>query len=345
MGDVAFNDHYRELLEAGQDPFAAISSAMQGYDLVVGNLECMARGRRFNRLKVPYVHTSVQALELGLLKLHLNVMSTANNHCHDNMAEGYKASMQVLDGLGIKFVGTSTNPDERDQPLIVNVKGLKFGFLNYVHPDTHPNIPPDQEVFPNFFDEAKILADVRKLKPLVDRVILLLHWGGKTDYGHLPHFEQIGQAKRMVQAGADAIVGCHSHAFQGWRTYNGVPIYYGLGNFCFADIECEGVWSRVRNSGKWSAMAELTFGENRTSHRFIPISSFNHQVKLDGTYRWQIWFWQMVLVKFTLLPFLYPLYYRYLQRIEPIFFHAQLHNTTALGLAWRKVLRVLRLAR
>lgn len=345
VGDVAFNDQYRELLEAGSNPFRAIGPAMEGYDLVVGNLECMARGTRFNRLKVPYVHTSVRALELGLPQLHLRLMSTANNHCHDNMADGYSASIKTLDELGIRHVGTSLSPEDCGKPAIVEIKGLKFGFLNYVHSDTHPSIPPDPEVFPNFFDEDKILADVKNLKPQVDHVILLLHWGGKTDYGHLPHHEQIGQAQRMVDAGASAIVGCHTHAFQGWRTYKGVPVYYGLGNFCFADIDCEGVWSRVRNSGKWSAMAEITFGPKQTRHRFIPISSFNHRLKIDHTYRWPIWFWQWILIKFTLFPSLYPLYYRYLHRIEPVFFHAQLHNTTVIGLAWRKLLRILRLAR
>lgn len=37
----------------------------------------------------------------------------------------------------------------------------------------------------------------------------------------------------LVYAGADLIVNHHQHCYSGYEIYNGVPIFYGLGNFYF----------------------------------------------------------------------------------------------------------------
>lgn len=37
----------------------------------------------------------------------------------------------------------------------------------------------------------------------------------------------------FIDAGADAVVNHHQHCISGYEMYNGKPIFYGLGNFCF----------------------------------------------------------------------------------------------------------------
>jgi poly-gamma-glutamate synthesis protein (capsule biosynthesis protein) len=37
----------------------------------------------------------------------------------------------------------------------------------------------------------------------------------------------------FASAGADAVIGHHSHCYSGYEIYNNVPIFYGLGNFVF----------------------------------------------------------------------------------------------------------------
>lgn len=346
MGDVAFSDEYCTYIEQGGEPFRAIATLFDGADLVVGNLECQARGTRFNTLKVPYVHTSAEALRKGLPQLRLGLMSMANNHTHDNMAEGFGRSVQVLDELGVVHLGAGLTATEAHRPAVITLKGRRFGFLNFVHPDTHPSVPEPPEVHLNWFDMGRILTDIKALRPQVDHLIVLLHWGGKTDYGHLPHLEQVGQARAMVRAGADCIIGAHTHSFQGWTTFQGRPVYFGLGNLCFADILCEGVWSRVRNSGKWSALAHVEFGpDGRIRHGIAPFSRTALDLHPDSSKWLPILFWQAIGIKFRALPLLYPLYYRYLARIEPIFFFAQLNGTTVAGLVWRKLMRAVGLRR
>mgnify|MGYP002225750654 CR=1 FL=1 len=45
--------------------------------------------------------------------------------------------------------------------------------------------------------------------------------------------DQRSLAKFTIDAGADAVIGSHPHVVQGTETYNGKPIVYSLGNFCF----------------------------------------------------------------------------------------------------------------
>ena len=52
----------------------------------------------------------------------------------------------------------------------------------------------------------------------------------------------------MIEAGADAIFGHHSHRLQPMYTYQGRPIFYGLGNF---------VWPRLSIEGATTAVAQV----------------------------------------------------------------------------------------
>jgi poly-gamma-glutamate synthesis protein (capsule biosynthesis protein) len=68
----------------------------------------------------------------------------------------------------------------------------------------------------------------------------------------------------FVDAGADAVVNHHQHCYSGFEFYEGRPIVYGLGNFCFD-------WQN-RFEGSWTEgyLLQLTFEENDISSKLIP---------------------------------------------------------------------------
>ena len=57
------------------------------------------------------------------------------------------------------------------------------------------------------------------------------HWGWENEA--LPSARQQELAHRLIDAGADAIIGAHPHVTQGAEMYRGKPIIYSLGNFLF----------------------------------------------------------------------------------------------------------------
>ncbi len=339
VGDISFNGRYINLLESGDNPFDAISPVLKDADLAVGNLECLAEGSAENEKKVPRIKTSVQTFN-ALNDLNLGLVTLATNHVYDNQKEGFENSIQKLNELNISYLGASTDKTEAGLPFIFEKDSWKIGFLNYVHEDTNPKLPEGADVYPNIFWMHKIIEDIMQLKEEVDKVVVLLHWGGKCDYGYFPHQEQIGQAKEMIDAGADAIVGHHTHTFQSHMVYKGVPIYFSLGNFCFDDIvNGNSIWP-IRESGRKSGVLELEFSDKKTKHNVFPFRLDGLEVKPDDSLKLQFVKWQRRFNLIRNLPGGYLLYCYWLKRWEPVQFHAEQQNTTIMGIAVRKVKRI-----
>lgn len=343
LGDVAFSDAFQRLIEEGADPFKAVKPTLQNADAVVGNLEVVAFGSSQNMEKRPRIGTSLTALN-ELKNLNLNLVTLATNHFYDNLKEGFENTTTKLNELGIEYIGSHIDSKKVKEPVILDINGWKVGFVNYVHEDTHPSLPLDVEVCTNFFNLDEIVGRIKDLKPRVDRVVALMHWGGKTDYGYFPHHEQLSQAKAIIAAGADALIGCHTHSFQVCEEIDAKPVYYSLGNFCFADIHCDGGVYTVRNSGKKGGIVSLSFHKNgKVDHSVEPIANVNHKIvpapSLTKEYKsWNRWF-RLARV----FPGGYSFYYWALARIEPVYYHAQLNNTTVGKVALTKLLKLLRI--
>ncbi len=67
------------------------------------------------------------------------------------------------------------------------------------------------------------------------------HWGVEYDSSPNPRQKEIGRA--LVDAGADIIVGHHSHTLQPVEIYKGKVIFYSLGNFVF-----DQGWTKTKDS-------------------------------------------------------------------------------------------------
>nr|MCR5177443.1 CapA family protein [Lachnospiraceae bacterium] len=80
-------------------------------------------------------------------------------------------------------------------------------------------------------DETRLLKVVGEAKNESDYVIVFIHWGTENELG--PDWLQARQAPELAEAGADLVIGMHSHCLQP-VTYEGdVPVFYSLGNFLF----------------------------------------------------------------------------------------------------------------
>ncbi len=239
LGDISLNDRYNHLREKGVDAFSQVSEFLSGHDFVVGNLECLAEGAHGENLrKKPRLKTKLKTLEY-LKDINLGLACLANNHVYDNLDDGFQTTIEFLDRKNIKHIGASTKGDETI-PYIFERHGIKVALLNYVTQDTNLNIPVEATVKPNRFLVDQAVSDIKKLQGEVDRIIVYPHWGGRTEGYLLPDPALVPVAHTLIDAGADLIVGHHSHTLQPYEVYKGKYIFYSLGNFCFADICFEG---------------------------------------------------------------------------------------------------------
>ena len=153
-----------------------------------------------------------------------------NNHVLDFGVESFEKTLRALDGRGVKRVGAGMNAAEATKPLILDVRGVKVGIVSFTEGHDLSAATADK---PGVFGWDLDLAAKRiaELKPQCDAVIAIPHAG--AEYIPFPP-EYVQQAyRRLVDAGADAVVAHHPHVPQGIEFRNGVPIFYSLGNFVF----------------------------------------------------------------------------------------------------------------
>jgi poly-gamma-glutamate capsule biosynthesis protein CapA/YwtB (metallophosphatase superfamily) len=84
--------------------------------------------------------------------------------------------------------------------------------------------------------------DIQRLRPEVDFIIFMPHWG--IEYTAPPEPQQVELAHAAMDAGADLIIGDHAHWAKGIEIYQGKPIFYGTGNFLFDQS-----WSEATSTG------------------------------------------------------------------------------------------------
>jgi poly-gamma-glutamate synthesis protein (capsule biosynthesis protein) len=211
----------------------------------------------------------------ALQRTGFDVMSVATNHIKNcGIGDcGDRAFFDTLDNLrrvGILPVGAGNNLRAALEPVVVTVQGVRFGFvsLGLVEPmafagqDTPGIAVLNEENLRLAIDLAREAADV---------VIAMPHMGPEDS--PVPQEYQQRFARLAVEAGADLVVGNHTHVVQGMQVIDGVQVFYGLGNFVFDQD-----WDLAHQQG---VIAVVRFtGSEYTGYDLIPT-----HVDGDGTVR------------------------------------------------------------
>jgi len=314
LGDISFNNEYNDLFQSKINPFKDVQPILEDSDFVIGNLECLAEGDLGeNLLKKPRLKTSLETLNY-LKFLNIKLVSLANNHVYDNLHDGFIKTTSFLDKNNIKYIGAGLSPEEARKPYIIEQDSIKICILAYVHQDTNPNIPDDSRIFVNWFDKNLIINDLDANKEN-DFVVLLLHWGGKMEGANFPDYKLIRLGQEFIEAGANLIIGQHSHTFQPYQTIYSNYIFYSLGNFCFSDIISDGKIKRIdKKSYKESIILTTCFTKKKYKIKIIPIKSKNMVILPNELFIVKILFRQLIfkLIKIKLFWQIYYYYNKYI---------------------------------
>jgi Bacterial capsule synthesis protein PGA_cap len=174
------------------------------------------------------------ALIPALQKLGIDVVSTANNHSMDRRTLGADKTIVAMKENGMAFAGTRPS-DEPNAPnyAITEKNGFKIGWIACSF-GTNGLPDPNHQVLLCFSDTAEIEKTIASLKTKTDAVIVTPHWG--AEYVYAPDRAQKDLAKRLINAGALAIIGSHPHVLEPWEKITAPDgregfVIYSLGNF------------------------------------------------------------------------------------------------------------------
>lgn len=189
-----------------------------------------------------------------------DIVSLAGNHVMDFGAEGIEDTIDVLKRHHITPIGAGRNITEARKPAILERNGVRTAFLAYNSILTHPSyaagpdapgcVPirvrtsyePIEEGNPGCpvkiitsaepDDLEAMKRDIAQLRREADTVVISFHWGLHHMAAVLATYEtQLAHA--AIDAGADLILGSHSHVLKGIEVYKGKVIAYCMGNFAF----------------------------------------------------------------------------------------------------------------
>ena len=152
-----------------------------------------------------------------------DVMSVATNHIKDCGVMKSWCDFAMFDTLenmrrgGIQPAGAGADLDEALSPVVVTLNGVRFGFVSLGDSKLSPTVFAAEEqpgiALLNEENMRKAIADAREV---ADVVIALPHWGSEDNL--LPNWWQREQAQYTVNAGADLVVGNHTHVIQAFQT-------------------------------------------------------------------------------------------------------------------------------
>ncbi len=211
-------------------PLRGVREIVRGADVAFTNLEMPLS----DRARHTGAFMGRTAFADALRWAGFDVVSIANNHAFDAMETGLLDTMTSLRRAGVGFVGGGENLEEARKPHIVEVDGISIGFLAYtwsVNLVGAWGFPgPDRSgVMP--LDPILIEEDIERVRAEVDYVALSFHWAVENSMD--THPEARNFAHRMIDAGADLILGHHPHVPRGVEVYDGGVIFYSLGNLIF----------------------------------------------------------------------------------------------------------------
>ena len=239
----------------------ALRALLTGADVAMVNLEGPAPDD-FVYHRHGLVFTFDPTLLPGLVRAGIDFVSLANNHIGNGGPTGITDTVRHLDELGILHTGAGADlADAREPAWITTRSGTRIAVLGYnevngIYPagaTTPGNVPLRASLYE---------PDIRAARAAgADVIVVWPHWG--REYVAAPTAAQRDHARRMIAAGADLILGNHSHWAGAMEVIDGKLVMYSLGNLVFDLMRSE--------ETQESVVPELTFAGSRLVQvRLVP---------------------------------------------------------------------------
>lgn len=159
------------------------------------------------------------------------VACLSNNHLLD-LPANFDNTISQLQKNNIAYTGAGKSFEEAYQPAIIEENGKPvfifnecWEFLLY-----HQQNPSDGIYLAELkFKQLIELVKECRNKNTGSIIFVYVHWGLDLEVLPFPMYRKF--AKKLIDAGANSVLGCHSHCVQGGEKYKDGYIIYSLGNY------------------------------------------------------------------------------------------------------------------
>lgn len=268
--------------------FANTAKYLKAADLAIGNVETVFG---------PGVYTGFPCFNTPddlvgtLVRAGLDISASANNHIFDMKYAGILRTKRVLKDHGIEVAGIRSSEQDKAY-VVVERKGVKIALINYTYRTQSIEgkksinmraLDPASAKSVNTFCYETLGDDLEDIRDEIrcaradgaDIVLVYYHWG--CEYERYANTLQKYIAYKTAEMGADAIIGSHAHVLQELSSVTvnlegrekTVPVFYGLGNYCWG--------SRLPRTGRETvqngALAQLNIAYDRQSGQVLSVDT------------------------------------------------------------------------
>lgn len=169
-----------------------------------------------------------------LQDMGVDIVQLSNNHVYDYGKQALLDTFTTLEDAGIDYFGAGRNLNQAMTPVYYTIDDKVVAFVGASRAEKNKMTPQATEEKAGIlrcYDTELFLQAIAEADANADFVIAVVHWG--TEYSYDLEDVQLTTGKEYLDAGADAIIGGHSHCLQGMEFYDGKPILYSLGNYWF----------------------------------------------------------------------------------------------------------------
>ena len=211
-----------------------VRELLSGADVTIGNLESgVLEDAPHHADPTSFTFTTDSTWMTDLAANGFDMLSTANNHSNDAGQRGMRTAIEAIAAAGMQSAGSGFGNDVF-APALLEANGTMLAIIactgvrvpNAVQPD------PDRVVVMSCND-SNVTRVIRETRDQADVVMVYPHWGREYMASVPPRASQRDQATEWIAAGADLIVGHHSHFPGGIEDIDGKLVMYSLGNFIF----------------------------------------------------------------------------------------------------------------
>lgn len=217
--------------------YANIHQYISSADLSFVNQETVLGGKELGYSGYPNFNTPDEMAQT-LQDVGFDVVNGATNHSFDKGEAGLNNSVSLFDQYNMSYIGLYTSQEDRDTIEVIEKNGIRIAFLSYNQLTNGHTVPHSYSYNP--FDENLIINDIENAKEISDFIVVSAHWG--NEYETTQNSFQSKYAQIMADAGADVVIGTHSHTLQPveWlegKDGNKTLVAYSLGNFISGMME------------------------------------------------------------------------------------------------------------
>lgn len=245
---------------------ASLQKEFQDADIAMVNNEFPYSTRGTQAENKQYTFRADPSNTKILNEMGVDIVSLANNHALDFGTDALVDSMAALNDASIIYGGAGNNLDEAKEVKYIEKNGKKVAFIcaTRVIPVADWNATSERPGLLTTYDATNVVNMLGEAENNADISIVFVHWG--VERAEMPEDYQRDLAKKYIDAGADMVIGAHSHCLQGMEVYNGKLITYSLGNFIFNG-----------RYNKTMALKAIIDENNSIKAQFIPCESSSYQ--------------------------------------------------------------------